>query len=199
MNVDREKRADHVLEYFQEHQRVVEKSLVELSERAHRVGIELGQALRKGRKVLVFGNGGSAAEASHFAGELMGRFQKAPRIPLPAVALGSDPAIVTSIGNDFGYGALFERQLEALVKPGDVALALTTSGRSENVVRGIAVAKRKKAITVALTGFQGFLGVKPNYVLKVPSSSTSHIQEVHLALLHLWCLYVEDAFRSRSR
>jgi D-sedoheptulose 7-phosphate isomerase len=191
--------AGHFLdEYEQGHSLVVKKSFLEFGERVEEVGKVLASALRAGQKVLVFGNGGSATQASHFAGELMGRFSRAPRRPLAAVALASDPGTVTCIGNDFGYAALFERQIEALAEPGDIALGLTTSGKSQNVLRGLAMARRKRATTVALSGAAGLAGVKPDYLLDVPSTSTNHIQEVHLIFLHLWCAYIDKAFGTDS-
>src|SRR5215813_15401300 len=114
--------ADH----FAAHQQVVRQSVVELHDIADAVNRVLVDALKNGNKVIAFGNGGSAAEASHLVGELIGRFLKTRR-PLPAVALVSDPGVVTCIANDFGYATLFERQVEALARPGDVAIGLTTS------------------------------------------------------------------------
>lgn len=183
-------------DYFHEHQLVVDQSLAELCQPLMAVGELLVEALEAGHKVLAFGNGGSATQASHFAGELVGRFAK-NRKPLPAVALSSDPGIVTCIGNDFGYGALFERQVEALAQPGDVAFGFTTSGKSENVQRGLAMARQKQAITVALTGSAGLSQGKPDHLLDVPSTSTAWIQEVHLMFLHAWCIYVEQAFEQK--
>src|ERR1700733_6591129 len=119
-------------EYVREPDLVVEESFEKLDSSLTEVGEALVSALKAGHKVLAFGNGGSAAEASHFAAELMGRFSKTPRRSLPAIALGCDPGIVTCIANDFGYEALFERQVHALAEPGDIVFGFTTSGRSEN-------------------------------------------------------------------
>ncbi len=125
------------------------------------------------------------------AGELIGRY-KDTRRPYPALALGGDVGSVTCIANDFGYGALYERQLEALVRPGDIAIGLTTSGTSENIVRGITMAKRRGAVTIALTGAKGMPGVEaPDFVVAVPSTITAHIQEVHLMVLHAWCAHID--------
>lgn len=184
--------------YFHEHQQVVRDSSEKLHAVVAAVGVALVSALRTGGHVLAFGNGGSASEASHFVAELIGRFSKMPRGPLPAYALASDPAVVTCIGNDFGYGALFERQIEALVQPGDIVFAFTTSGESENVLRGVNAALRKGAVVVALTGANGLKGTKADYLLDVPSTSTSFIQEVHLVLVHLLCLYVDRAFLTET-
>jgi D-sedoheptulose 7-phosphate isomerase len=182
-----------VANHFAAHQQAVRLSLTELETAAEAVGRALVQVLRAGGKVLAFGNGGSATQASHLAGELMGRFAETRR-PLPAVALGADVGTVTCIANDFGYAALYERQIEALAAPGDMAIGLTTSGRSENVLRGLTAARRRGALTVALTGAAGLAGGTADHVLSVPSASTAHIQEVHLMLIHAWCAAVDAAF-----
>ncbi len=156
-------------------------------------------ALAHDKKLVVFGNGGSSTQASHLAGELVGRFSKAPRRPLPAIALGADSGVVTCIGNDFGYESLFERQIEGLAQPGDVAIGFTTSGKSENVRRGLAMATNKRAISIALTGAAGLEGDIAQYVLQVPSNATAYIQEVHLMILHMWCVCVDAAFRNETQ
>ena len=180
-------------DHFEAHQRVVRSSIEQLSGVATKVGQALVEVLERGGKVLAFGNGGSATQASHLAGELVGRYLRTRR-PLPAIALSADAGIVTCIGNDFGYGALYERQVEAFAGPGDLALGLTTSGTSENVVRGLAAAKRRGAVTVAMTGETGLVGADADHVVRVPSTVTAHIQEVHLMLLHVWCDAVDAAF-----
>src|SRR5919202_5268031 len=143
-----------IAEHFAAHAEVVGRSAERLRERAEEVGRVLVESLRQGGKVIAFGNGGSATQASHLAGELLGRF-KMTRQPFPAVALAGDAGTVTCIANDFSYEALFERQVEALARAGDVAFGFTTSGRSENVRRGLAMARRKGATAVAVTGAAG--------------------------------------------
>src|SRR3954447_25874997 len=128
--------------HFAANREVVERSAESLSAAAEEVARALVESLREGRKVIAFGNGGSAAQASHLVGELLGRF-KMTRQPFPAVALASDARTVTCITNDFSYEVLFERQAEALAQPGDIAFGFTTSGRSENVRRGLLKAKEK--------------------------------------------------------
>jgi D-sedoheptulose 7-phosphate isomerase len=142
------------------------------------------RALGAGRKILVFGNGGSAAEAQHFAAELVNKFLK-PRPPLRAIALTTDTSVLTSIGNDVSFAAVFRRQIEALGEAGDVALALTTSGRSANVLEGLAAARERGLLTIALTG-EGGASAAPlaDILLDVPSTSTPRVQEIHLYLLH---------------
>jgi D-sedoheptulose 7-phosphate isomerase len=185
--------------HFAEHQQVVASSLQLLCPQIVTTADVMIDALAQDRKLVVFGNGGSSTQASHLAGELVGRFSKAPRRPLPAIALGADSGIVTCIANDFGYESLFERQIEALAQPGDVAIGFTTSGKSENVRRGLAMAARKGAISIALTGAAGLEGDIAEHVLKVPSSATAYIQEVHLMILHMWCVCIDAAFRNESQ
>lgn len=171
----------------------MEASAADLADAATRAADALVTAIRGGKKILCFGNGGSATQASHMAGELIGRYKETRR-PYAALALGGDAGSVTCIANDFGYGALFERQLEGLLAAGDVAVGLTTSGSSENVVRGIAMAGTKGAVTIALTGARGLIGVQADHLLAVPSTATAQIQEVHLMLIHAWCAEIDAAF-----
>ena len=178
--------------HFGEHLEVVQMSLETLESAAGDSASAIVTALAAGNKILTFGNGGSSAEASHLAEELMGRYRKTRR-PFPAICLSSDSGTVTCISNDFGYETLFERQLEALVQPGDVAIALTTSGKSANVVRGLTAAKAKGAITIALTGSAGLSGADADHVLAVPSTDSALIQEIHLMLIHVWCSAVDAA------
>ncbi|MGI8509723.1 MAG: D-sedoheptulose-7-phosphate isomerase [Gemmatimonadaceae bacterium] len=179
--------------HFAASARTVEASAAALADEATRAADALVAAIRGGKKIMCFGNGGSATQASHMAGELIGRYKETRR-PYAALALGADVGSVTCIANDFGYGALFERQLEGLAAEGDVAVGLTTSGTSENVVRGIAMARLKGAVTIALTGEKGLIGAQADHVLAVPSGVTAHIQEVHLMLIHSWCAEIDAAF-----
>jgi D-sedoheptulose 7-phosphate isomerase len=135
--------------------------------------------------VYSFGNGGSAADAQHLAGELIGRFKRERR-PLPAVALSVDPSVMTCIANDYGFDDVFARQVEALAGPDDVVVAYTTSGSSANVVAGLAAARGRGATTVLFTGgAQSDAAAHADHVLAVPSTSTARIQELHLLLMHL--------------
>lgn len=152
----------------------------------------LTECLESGAKILAFGNGGSAAQADHFVGELVGRFQFTRR-PLPAVSLPGSPSLVTCIANDFGYADVFARQIEALASPGDVAVGLTTSGTSENVLRGLAAARSAGIGSIALTG-GGELNVAPaDHQIRVPSTSTARIQEAHILIIHIWCTLIDRA------
>jgi len=148
--------------------------------------------LTAGGKIVLFGNGGSAAIAQHAAAELVGRYRKA-RPPLSAVALTSDTVLLTALGNDFGHEMLFERQIEALVRYGDVALGMSTSGQSVNVARGLAAAARLGARTIALVGAEpGVVGAAAELYVTFPVSDTARIQELHLAALHAACAYIDE-------
>lgn len=155
---------------------------------------EIVAALKQGGKVLVFGNGGSASDAQHVAAELVGRFQR-ERQGLAAIALTSDASVLTSISNDYGFERVFARQVEALGRRGDVALAISTSGRSPNVVAALEAARTNGVGTIALTGYDGgAVGRAADVHVNVPSTSTPRIQEVHRTLLHVMCDLVERAF-----
>lgn len=182
--------APHFARHFSEHQKVVEACIASLQPASDAAAEAIISALGRGGKVLAFGNGGSATQANHFVEELIGRF-KDTRRPLPAISLVSDSGVITCIANDFGYGALFERQVEGLASMGDAVLGITTSGRSENVLRGLQAAKEKGAVTIALCGKAGLQGGRADHVVAVPSDEGAHIQEVHLMLIHLWCIAVD--------
>ena len=184
---------DFMRTHFTQHAETVAKSLERLGEPIMKSATTLVEALRSGKKAIAFGNGGSAAQASHFAGELIGRFHMTRR-PLPAIALAADSGVVTCIANDFGYGALFERQVLGLANPGDVAIGFTTSGRSENVLRGLTAAHEKGAATIMMCGEHSDLKLPAAHVLGVSSPSTACIQEVHLMIIHIWCHYIDEAF-----
>jgi D-sedoheptulose 7-phosphate isomerase len=178
--------------HFRDHQRVVQETMDALEGASEAAVRALVGAIGTGKKVLTFGNGGSSAEASHFAEELVGRFRKTRR-PFPAMSLSADSGTVTCIGNDFGYDAIFDRQVEAFVQPGDVAVALTTSGKSENVIRALKTAKARGAVTIALTGSAGLTGADADHLIAVPSADSAYIQEVHLILIHVWCAALDEA------
>lgn len=184
--------SEQIVQHIATHRQVVKTTLKKRHDVIDKVARVLATALDGGHKVVAFGNGGSAAQASHFAGELLGRFGQT-RKPLPAIALSADPATTTCISNDFSFEAVFERQVEGLVQPYDVVLGLTTSGQSANVRRGLEKAQALDAITVALTGSNGLADASVDYEVAVPSTSTAHVQEVHLVLLHIWCACIDEA------
>jgi D-sedoheptulose 7-phosphate isomerase len=155
------------------------------------------RALKAGGKVLVFGNGGSASDASHVAAELVGRFEHERR-GLAAVALTVDTSILTAVANDYSYEVVFARQVEALGRPGDVALGISTSGNSPNVRAALDVARAQGLETSALTGRDGGpVGRAAGIHVNVASQSTPRVQEVHRTLLHAMCELVEQAFVER--
>jgi len=146
---------------------------------------------QNGNKTVIFGNGGSAADAQHFAAELVGRF-KLERKSLPSISLTTDTSILTSIGNDYGFDYIFSRQCESIVNSKDIVIAISTSGNSKNVINGVTTAKKKGAYIIGLTGNNG--GNLKKFVdinLVVPSKSTPRIQEVHRILMHIICENVE--------
>jgi D-sedoheptulose 7-phosphate isomerase len=152
----------------------------------------LAAAFRHGRRVLVFGNGGSASDAQHFAAEFVGRFQKERRA-VAAIALTTDTSILTAIGNDYAFDRVFARQIEGLGESGDVAIGITTSGGSKNVVEALTMAKERGLTTVAVTGRDGGdAGRIADVHLNVPDRSTARVQEVHRTLLHVICELVEE-------
>jgi D-sedoheptulose 7-phosphate isomerase len=156
------------------------------------VGGRIAACLRAGGKLLAFGNGGSAADAQHLAAELVGRYRR-DRAALAALALTTDPSVLTAVANDMGYEAVFRRQVEAHGRPGDVAVAISTSGRSPNVLEALRAARSRGLLTVGLTGGGG--GSMPglvDYLLDVPHTETARIQEVHAMIVHILCEIVEE-------
>jgi D-sedoheptulose 7-phosphate isomerase len=156
-------------------------------------GARIAECLRGGGKVLTFGNGGSAADAQHLAGELVGRFLR-DRAALSAIALTTDSSVTTAIANDMGYDSVFRRQVEAHGRPGDVAVGITTSGRSPNVVQALQLARERGLVTLGLTGGGGgrLVGAV-DYLIDVPHAQTARIQEVHTMVVHVLCQIVEEA------
>jgi D-sedoheptulose 7-phosphate isomerase len=158
------------------------------------------ETLRRGNKILIFGNGGSAADAQHIAAEFVNRFLS-DRAPLPAIALTTDTSILTSISNDMGFSQIFARQIEALGSKGDIAWGITTSGTSPNVIEGFRKAKEMGMKTIAFTGKDGGEALRmTDYALNVHSSRTPRIQEVHITVGHIICELVEsELFPSGGR
>jgi len=172
--------------------RVKEETLKSQVEIIVRIVEAIVKALKGGGKVLLFGNGGSAADAQHLAAELVGRF-KLERKGLPALALSTNTSTLTSVGNDYSFDEVFARQIEALGKQEDVAIGISTSGKARNVIEGILAAKAKGIFTIGLTGEEGGkLGEVVDLTLIVPSSDTPRIQETHITVGHLVCQLVEE-------
>lgn len=159
----------------------------------------LVQTLKAGHKILTCGNGGSAADAQHFSSELLNRFEK-ERQSLPAIALTTDPSTMTSIGNDYGYDYVFERQIYGLGQPGDVLLAISTSGNSTNIIKAVKAAQSKNLTILAFNGKDGGELSRclreQDHDLRIPSSSTARIQESHLLLIHCLCKMIDDAYET---
>ncbi|TAN43194.1 MAG: SIS domain-containing protein [Nitrospirae bacterium] len=152
-----------------------------------------------GGKVILFGNGGSSCDASHLAGEFVNRFKR-ERPGLPAIALNTDTAVITSIANDYDFSEIFARQLKALAAENDLVIAITTSGQSPNVLKALDVSRKKKLKTVLLTGSKGEkLSSKVSYAFVVPSDNTPRVQETHITLGHVLCLMVEDILFEQPR
>lgn len=150
----------------------------------------LRTAFARGGKALICGNGGSAAEAQHFSDEMVGRY-RANRPSYPVIALTADSAAITCIGNDFGFDEIFARQVEAFGNPGDVLIALSTSGNSANILRAVEVAQQRGVTIIALTAPQGKLRELADISIESPSTSTARIQEIHLHAVHLLSEYFE--------
>ena len=152
----------------------------------------MAEALKAGRKLLAFGNGGSAADAQHLSAELVGRFQK-ERIALPAIALTVDTSILTSVANDYSYKQVFVRQIEALGQPGDIAFGISTSGESPNVLLALQAARARGLKTIALTGRDGgTIGPAAEIHVNVPDPNAARVQEVHRTILHVMCEVIES-------
>ena len=165
---------------------------INLSEKIEESINEIIKCFKRGNKIIVFGNGGSAADAQHIVAEFIGRFQK-ERKSLPAISLTTDSSIITSLANDYSYDIVFSRQCESLVSKGDVVIGISTSGKSKNVEEGIKAAKKKGAITIGLLGGDG--GTIKNTVdisIVVLSTNTARIQEVHRVIYHIICDVVEN-------
>jgi len=180
--------------YLADHISVMERVVSDLMPTLEHVAIQLINCLVSGKKILVMGNGGSAADAQHFAAELVGRFV-IERQALPAIALTTDSSILTAVGNDYGFEKIFQRQIQALANPGDLVLGISTSGNSLNILRGVDAARQQGCTTVGLLGSDGGeIATGVDYALIAPSKITAHVQEVHIVLLHLLCLLVDEAF-----
>jgi D-sedoheptulose 7-phosphate isomerase len=176
------------------HQHFLETCLPALAESAN----ALVSAYRSGHKAIFFGNGGSAADAQHLAAEFLGRYLR-ERDPMPALALNANTSAVTAIGNDYGYDKVFARQLEALASPGDVAVAISTSGNSPSVVEAVLCARRLGLFTIGLTGATGGrLRDLVDTLIAVPSEETPRIQECHILAGHALCDVVEQAIVGRD-
>jgi CMP-N,N'-diacetyllegionaminic acid synthase len=177
---------------FVQLRRATEVLLETLDEQIAQAGKALGEAIARGNKILAAGNGGSAADAQHFVAELVGRF-KMERRSLPGISLSSDPSIVTCLGNDYGYDQVFARQVQGFGQRGDVLIAITTSGKSPNILNAIKAARQMGMMVVSLSSERGAaLRALSDHCIVVPSSDTPTIQELHMAVLHVFCTSIDE-------
>ena len=181
-----------IFKAFEESIAVKEKFVKENAPLIAEVSRLIADAFSDGKKVLLFGNGGSACDASHIAAEFVNRFKR-DRPGLPAISLNTDVAVLTSIANDYDYSEIFARQVKTLGEAGDIVIAISTSGSSKNILKAVDVAKKKGILTIAFTGQKGekFAG-KNDYSFIVPSEDTPRVQEVHITLAHVICQMVEE-------
>lgn len=182
---------DQIIDSIQVKQNIInDKKLMELIER---VSLQAIEVYKKGNKIILGGNGGSAADAQHIAGELVSKFYF-DRPGLPALALTTDTSILTAIGNDYGYERLFSRQIQANGNQGDMFIGISTSGNSPNILKALEECKAQNIMTVGLTGGQGGLMEELcDYCIKVPSNETPRVQESHILIGHIICSIVEEA------
>ena len=155
------------------------------------------KTLKKGNKIILFGNGGSASDAQHIATELVVKYKKKRR-SIPAISLSTDTSTLTAIGNDFSFNEIFSRQIESIGKPGDIAIGITTSGKSKNVINALKLAKKKKIISVILTKEKypkrKQIEKISDFILGVPAEETARIQELHILVGHLMCAVIDEVF-----
>lgn len=181
-----------------DHLAVVDQVLNELRPGVEQLARDMAACIRDGHKVLVCGNGGSAADAQHIAGELVNRFLR-ERKPYACIALTTDTSVLTAIGNDYGYEHVFEKQVQALAQPGDLLLAISTSGNAANVLRAVAVARAIGVRTVALTGGTGgaLAGAVDQCLSVSCTRHTPRIQEGHMLIFHAFCELLEEYLDAR--
>lgn len=180
--------------WFAEAAVISEKIRVEHAALILEISKALIKCLKRGGKIILFGNGGSAADAQHIAAELVGRFFK-ERKALAAIALTTNTSTVTAVANDYGYEYVFARQIEAIAEKRDIAFGISTSGNSPNVFKALSAARKKRMVTIALTGKNGGnISKATDYNITIPSYNTAHIQEAHIAIGHILCALIEEAF-----
>jgi len=183
-----------IIEQLKEHQQTLEKVINNLVPQIEEACLMMTNTITQGNKVLVAGNGGSASDAQHIAAELTGRFIK-DRKALPGIALTTDTSALTSISNDFGYAHVFSRQIEALARPGDLFIGISTSGNSESILYALRAAKQAGCFTLGLSGRDGGkMNELCDLNIVVPSDATARIQEMHITIGHILCQALEDIF-----
>ena len=183
-----------ILKELNAHKETIEKVIDLLQNDIELVCKLVVDTIKAGNKILLFGNGGSAADAQHIAAEFTGRY-KTERKALPAIALTTDTSALTAIANDYGYDRVFDRQIEALANKGDLLIGISTSGNSANVLRGFEIGKKLGCKTIGLTGKNGGkFSVSCSLNIVVPSNDTARIQEMHILIGHIICQTVDDCF-----
>jgi len=175
------------------HKKTIEKTIEELQSYIYTACIVASETINKGGKILIFGNGGSAADAQHIAAELSGRY-KSERRGLPGIALTTDTSVLTAVGNDYGYDRVFDRQVEALAREGDLLIGISTSGNSKNVLRALSLGRNMGCKTIGFSGKDG--GAMNDFCdvnIVVPSDDTPRIQEMHIMMGHIICQAIDDS------
>jgi len=182
---------------LKEHCAVLDRIEAELAGQIARIAVRLVETMKIGNKLLIMGNGGSAADAQHFAAEIVGRF-KMERPALPAIALSTDTSIITAIGNDYGFERIFSRQVEALAAPGDALIAISTSGNSANILQALLTGRQAGCSAIGLLGKDGGT-IKEicDLSLIIPSDDTPRIQEGHITVIHILCDLIEQTLFGR--
>ncbi len=191
---------DFLADYLVQSTEALRRYVADISQQAllGQMADAVTQAIRNGGKLLIAGNGGSAGDAQHIAAEFTGRMLY-DRAPLAAIALHVDTSALTAIGNDYGFVHVFERQVQALARPGDVVLGLSTSGRSENVLRALAAGRAIGLVTLGFTGAEGgMMAAHADLLLRAPSDLTPIIQQIHMIAGHLLCALVERSIHPRA-
>ena len=169
-----------------------------LSKEIENICVICFDAIQKGKKIFIAGNGGSAADAQHIAAEFVGRFITERRA-LPALALTTDTSVLTSISNDYGFETIFSRQLEAFAQEGDIFIAISTSGTSKNIIKAVETAEQKKLKTIGFLGKSGgILKDRVDVALVIPSDDTARIQEMHILVGHIICAYVDEKMNNEQ-
>ena len=182
-----------ILNIFEKSATVINESKASIKEINSAVNMII-KTIEKGKKIVIFGNGGSAADAQHMAAEFVGRYL-IERDSLPAIALTTDTSVLTGIGNDYGFEKVFARQCDALVNNGDLVIAISTSGKSPNIIEGIKTSKNKNAKIILLTGKNNNkLKHLTDITIRIPSNETPRIQESHRIIIHIMCEFVEKHF-----
>lgn len=193
---------DLVTQSFQSSIATKQQALATIAPAIAKAGEWMAQSLIDGHKILSCGNGGSAADAQHFSAELLNRYE-IERPPLPAIALSTDTSTITSIGNDYHFDEIFSKQIQALGQANDILLAISTSGKSKNILRAIDAAQERGLRVIALTGKDGGdvakkLSVANDIEIRVPSSTTARIQETHLLIIHCMCAIIDQSLLTQG-